>query len=168
MITLFRNENRFLSNFYGAPIVYRGVKYRSSECAYQAAKFAHLTPDVIRTSVSQSIIDEYHIDLTDNQCIEHLFANLSSAEAKKLSHKLPRCPEWDTVKVDIMREIIYEKFSHNAYLKRRLLATKNEPLIEGNWWHDNFWGECTCDKCKHIAKKNMLGVILMETRDRLK
>lgn len=54
MIAGFRDEYRFLSNFYNAP-----VTYKNSEAAFQAAKFLHLTPDDIRAKVSPSIIDGY-------------------------------------------------------------------------------------------------------------
>lgn len=168
MIAGFKDEYRFLSNFYNAPVTYNGVTYKNSEAAFQAAKFTHLTPDDIRAKVSPSIIDGYDFDLTDDHCVEHAFADMSAADAKKLGRKLPIRPDWEDVKFDIMREIVDSKFANNAYLKRKLLATGDEQLVERNWWHDNIWGDCACDRCKSKAGKNMLGVILMETRARLK
>ena len=100
--------------------------------------------------------------------MEHAFADMSAADAKKLGRKLPIRPDWEDVKFDIMREIVDSKFANNAYLKRKLLATGEEQLVERNWWHDNIWGDCACDRCKSKAGKNMLGIILMETRARLK
>ena len=51
-------------------------------------------------------------------------------------------------------------------LRTKLLATGNRVLVEGNYWHDNFWGECTCEKCKATQKaENWLGKLLMERRD---
>lgn len=168
MIAGFRNEYRFLSNFYNVPVTYNGIVYKNSEAAFQAAKFTHLTPDIIRETVSPSIIDGYGFDLTDDRCVEHAFAVISAGDAKKLGRKLPIRPDWDDVKFDIMREIVYNKFANNDYLKRMLLATGNEQLVERNWWHDNIWGDCACDRCKSITGKNMLGIILIETRERLK
>jgi predicted NAD-dependent protein-ADP-ribosyltransferase YbiA (DUF1768 family) len=52
-------------------------------------------------------------------------------------------------------------------LRAMLLATGNEELIEGNTWHDNTWGDCSCDACKDIEGKNMLGKLLMKVRDEL-
>jgi hypothetical protein len=46
----------------------------------------------------------------------------------------------------------------------KLLETKNAELIEGNIWHDNFWGSCECSRCNHKPGKNMLGRLLMEYR----
>lgn len=37
-------------------------------------------------------------------------------------------------------------------------------IVEGNYWHDNYWGNCTCDKCKNIEGQNKLGKILMKIR----
>lgn len=147
MIAGFKDEYRFLSNFYNTPVTYNGVTYKNSEAAFQAAKFTHLTPDDIRAKVSLSIIDGYGFDLTDDHCVEHAFADMSAADAKKLGRKLPIRPDWEDVKFDIMREIIDSKFANNAYLKRKLLATGKEQLVERNWWHDNIWGDCACDRC---------------------
>ena len=49
----------------------------------------------------------------------------------------------------------------------RLLSTSNATLVEGNWWHDNFWGDCYCPKCKGIPGANTLGRLLMELRSKL-
>ena len=40
-------------------------------------------------------------------------------------------------------------------------------LIEGNYWHDNYWGNCLCPKCKEIEGQNQLGKILMKVRSTL-
>ena len=48
-----------------------------------------------------------------------------------------------------------------------LLATGGEELIEGNWWHDNFFGVCTCGPCDGKGKNN-LGKILMRVREESK
>ena len=57
MIAGFRDDFRFLSNFYNAPVTYNGVTYKNSEAAFQAAKFLHLTPDDIRAKVTYSDIE---------------------------------------------------------------------------------------------------------------
>ena len=38
-------------------------------------------------------------------------------------------------------------------------------LIEKNYWHDNFWGVCTCGKCS--TGKNHLGTILIQVREEI-
>lgn len=42
--------------------------------------------------------------------------------------------DWEKVKFDIMYEICKAKFSQNAELKDKLLATGDEYLEEGNTW----------------------------------
>ena len=65
-----------------------------------------------------------------------------------------------------MKEILIAKF-HNTPLMQRLLNTKDAYLIEGNQWHDNFWGICIksdCPKCQDSIGHNNLGLLLMELR----
>jgi len=69
---------------------------------------------------------------------------------------------YEVVKEDIMRLAVFEKFRQNPAIRRELLATGHATLIEhtknDNYWADNGDG----------TGKNMLGIILMETRKRLK
>ena len=75
-------------------------------------------------------------------------------------------PDWEEVKVDVMREGLRHKFK-NPSLRAKLLATGNEELMEGNTWHDNTWGNCVCQKCQNIPGRNMLGMLLMELRQEI-
>ncbi len=63
-----------------------------------------------------------------------------------------------------MRKIVREKFIQNPNLKKALISTGKATLVEGNYWHDNTWGNCTCEKCKNIPGKNYLGTILEDIR----
>jgi predicted NAD-dependent protein-ADP-ribosyltransferase YbiA (DUF1768 family) len=69
--------------------------------------------------------------------------------------------------VEIMEKLLIQKFS-DSELKKILLNTENSILIEGNSWHDNFFGNCTCIKCKDIKGENHLGKLLMKIREKLK
>ena len=60
-----------------------------------------------------------------------------------------------------MREIVWAKFVQNPELAAKLLATGGRRLEETNWWGDRFWGVYQGEG------KNVLGFVLMETRDRL-
>jgi ribA/ribD-fused uncharacterized protein len=82
-------------------------------------------------------------------------------KAKKLGRKVKIRPDWESVKVFIMEELLRLKFS-NPDLLRRLVQTNGE-LVEGNTWHDNFWGDCNCNKCK-AKGVNMLGKLLVKIR----
>ena len=61
-----------------------------------------------------------------------------------------------------MYEIVLAKFTQNPDLKKKLLATGDEHLEEGNTWGDTIWG--TVDG----VGENRLGKILMRVRDELK
>ena len=60
-----------------------------------------------------------------------------------------------------MEELLRIKFS-DEFLKQQLLST-GEELIEGNYWHDNFWVSCSCEKCGNRGQNN-LGKLLMKLR----
>ncbi len=85
-------------------------------------------------------------------------------EAKKLgrSRSVRLRPDWEKVKDNIMREAVMAKFSTHDDLKKLLLDTGDEELVE-NAPMDSYWG------CGKTGKgKNMLGKILMETREILR
>lgn len=68
-----------------------------------------------------------------------------------------------------MNELVFEKFSQNLELLDKLLATKHAILIEGNYWHDNHFGICSCIKCYgKVQPMNVLGKILMDVREYFK
>jgi predicted NAD-dependent protein-ADP-ribosyltransferase YbiA (DUF1768 family) len=63
--------------------------------------------------------------------------------------------------------LLIEKFTQNPELGKLLVETHPATLVEGNWWHDQFWGDCTCKKHADIPGANMLGKRLMRVRERL-
>jgi ribA/ribD-fused uncharacterized protein len=91
-----------------------------------------------------------------------VFLTLEPDDAKRLSRTKPYdTAAWETRKERSMREIVWAKFSQNPALAAKLLATGNRELEETNWWGDEIWGV-------YKGKgKNLLGRILMETRERL-
>lgn len=136
MISEFAKKNFFLSNFYVRPITYEGIQYTCTESAYQA----HKTLDI-------------------NERIR--ISKLDPETAKKEGRKLPLRSDWDDVKLDVMYEICTIKFTTHPDLGKRLLATEDEELVEGNKWNDTFWGVC-----KGVGENN-LGKILMRIRSEL-
>ena len=133
MIDKFDGEYRFLSNFYPSVMKYKDIIYMSAEGAYQAQK-------------------------CEDEIAKELFMFLSAAEAKRLGRNVKMREDWDIVKDDIMKEIVFEKFSQHPFLKEKLIATRDQELVEGNDWNDYYWGVC---KGKG---RNKLGEILMEVR----
>jgi predicted NAD-dependent protein-ADP-ribosyltransferase YbiA (DUF1768 family) len=60
-----------------------------------------------------------------------------------------------------MRELVTIKFTTDPNLKKLLMDTHPQPLIEGNTWGDVFWGVCKGQG------ENNLGKILMDIREEL-
>lgn len=139
----FHGEYRFLSNFYKTDISYGGVRYSSVEHAYQAQK-------------------------TESKLIQLEISNiLSPGEAKRRGKQIVTRRGWENEKEKIMLDLLRLKFSKYK-LGRELLATGSKKLIEGNYWHDNFWGICFCKKCKIVEGDNRLGKFLMQVRDEVR
>ena len=136
-IDKFSGENEFLSNFYPVDVEFDGVTFSSVEHAYQAAK---------------SIFPE------DREKIRKCEP---PGQAKRKGTEKRIREDWDAVKVEIMLELVAQKFESNEQLKEKLLATGNAILIEGNWWNDTFWGVCNGEG------KNTLGVIIMFIRTQI-
>jgi N-glycosidase YbiA len=67
-------------------------------------------------------------------------------------------PEWEAVKIPIMREAVKTKFLAHADIQAILLATGDQLIVE-NSPTDYYWG-CGCDK----TGQNHLGKILMSVR----
>lgn len=139
MIDFFDGEYAFLSNFYNASCIFEGKLYPTVEHAFQAAKsLNHAERDWIAAAGSPGL-------------------------AKRLGRRINLRPDWEKVKFDVMEECLRSKFA-DPILKQKLLATGDEELVEGNYWHDNTYGNCSCEKCKDIVGRNMLGNILMKLR----
>ena len=133
-IERFDGNYTFLSNFYKAPLVYKGLRYLNSESAYQGQK-------------DPSRAEE--------------FVDLNAMDSKRLGRKVAIRDDWDSVKLNIMYEIVLAKFTQNPELLDKLKATGDAILIEGNYWHDTFWGVC------EGKGKNHLGKIIMKIRAEL-
>lgn len=78
------------------------------------------------------------------------------------SRKVPIRSDWESVKLDMMRAALYAKFTQHADLRGTLLSTGDSELIE-HTKNDRFWGDGGDGR-----GKNMLGILLMELRDRLR
>lgn len=135
-IDRFRGENYFLSNFYMAPITYEGITYTNNEAAFQAQK-------------------------CENPEGREAFANLNPSEAKKIGRHVHLRKDWESVKRDIMYNILLNKFKQNPMLRLKLQATGDAYLEEGNNWGDFVWGTV-----KGIGE-NRLGKLLMQVREEL-
>lgn len=134
-----KKEYRFLSNFYTSPFEYDGILYPTNEHFFQAMK---TTDKVQRRLISEAG---------------------TAGLAKKMGRKAVLRSDWKKIKLDIMLHGLRKKFQ-NPELVAKLTATFPDCLVEGNWWHDNYWGDCWCAKCKNIEGQNFLGFLLEHVR----
>jgi len=119
---------------------------------------------------------------SDGETVEHLFQAakaitdedreyvLSAASpgvAKKRGRAISLRPDWESVKADVMLALLRKKFAIPE-LKEKLLGTGDQELVEGNMWHDNYFGDCACHRCKEKIGYNKLGQLLMQIRDELR
>lgn len=132
MIDKFIEEYFFLSNFYPVKIWYNQFCFPSVENAYQAQKTFDLDAQNILATME------------------------TPTEAKLYGRALELRSNWERVKVNIMRDLLCQKFYFNDELKKKLLDTGTEELIESSYWNDCFWGG---------NGQNILGRLLMEIRE---
>jgi ribA/ribD-fused uncharacterized protein len=130
----FRGEYRWLSNFWPAAVVLDGIEYPTVEHAYQAAKT---------------------LDRAARECLR---SEPRPGQVKRLGRGLLQREDWAQVKLEVMANLLRQKFEH-AELRNRLLATGTRQLVEGNTWGDTFWGVCRGEG------QNWLGRLLMEIRE---
>lgn len=72
--------------------------------------------------------------------------------------------DWESVKLNIMEELVLQKFTMNLRLREMLLDTGSGKLIEGNYHRDDYWGV----DLKTGHGLNHLGIILMNVREKVK
>ena len=141
-ITMFSGEHRWLSNFYVVPggVTYYGMTAPTTEHLFAAVKT---------------------IDPAQRAAI--LSAD-SPGKAKRIGRKVDLRPDWEDIKIGVMREILYSKFANNTELRQKLIDTGERALIEGNTWGDTFWGVDT----RTGIGQNHLGQLLEEIRTELR
>lgn len=153
VVSEFKDDYFFLSNFYEAPTVFRtpilapsedGLTFSTGEHAFQAAKVHAMDP-------------------LDKQGRMNYVVGVANAPTPSKAKYLGRSvkidtQKWDDIKVECMREVVFQKFLQHPDLRVSLLNTYDAMLVEGNDWNDKFWGR--------VDGKgyNKLGVILMEVR----
>jgi len=82
--------------------------------------------------------------------------------AKKCGRAVTLRPDWEEIKIPVMRATLNLKFAAGTPLATRLLETEDQYLQEGNTWGDTFWGVCDGHG------QNWLGFLLMARRAELR
>lgn len=146
LISRFRGKYKFLSNFYPAEFEYEGRIYKTVEHAYQ----------------EQKTLDEDR-----RKEIREAPTAFASAKLGRSKDTILR-EDWFEIKKVVMQPLVYAKFKQNPDLARKLILTDDAYLMEGNYWHDNYFGNCSCKKCHEgESGQNWLGRILMRIRGEL-
>lgn len=129
-----------IDNFYpDAKCEFEGMVFMNSEAAFQAAK----------------VLD---MDLREK------FTDYDPGLAKfigKQPNLTPLRKDWNEVKDQVMYDIVLSKMQHNPLCLESLMLTGFALIIEGNYWHDNYWGVDFRDGSGY----NQLGVTLMKLRE---
>jgi ribA/ribD-fused uncharacterized protein len=124
------------SNFSAHGITLKGKWWPTTEHYFQARKFAG----------------------TEHEEKIRLAPSPKRAATMGRDRSRPLRRDWEKVKDDIMREAVLAKFEQRADIREALLSTGDEDIVE-NAPRDYYWG-CGQDG----SGKNMLGIILVETR----
>jgi ribA/ribD-fused uncharacterized protein len=150
-IDAFSGKYRFLSNFYPAVVRVEDMFYTSVEHGYQCAKINDIE---IKRMVSE-IVRPGDVKVYVHQLL------LDQPELKR--------SDWQDISLPTMEFFLCQKFQQNLFSKL-LEDTGTRELVEGNTWHDNFYGDCRCGN-KHgghedclQAGENHLGRLLMQIR----
>lgn len=158
-ITSFKDEWADFSNFAPCGFTHNGVFYASVENFYMYYKFS--IGDMLSVPNTHALGD-------DKILVDARNYVATCRNPKKWGRKAKLPWNWEVIKLEAMLIGLEYKFKQNPFYKKLLLSTGNRDLIEGNYWHDNFWGDCTCAKCEHIPGENMLGKMLMTIRKELR
>jgi putative DNA methylase len=136
-----------LSNMAGGfPLRVNGVNILTSEALYQACRFPHL-PEVQRLIIDQK--------------------SPMTAKMKSKPYRDQSRPDWDSIRVRIMRWCLRVKLAQNWTTFGDLLrSTDDLPIVELSK-KDDFWG-AKPQQDGTLVGMNVLGRLLMELREQLK
>lgn len=129
----------------GFPIMLQGHRIRTAEALYQACRFPHL-PHVQRMVLSET--------------------SPMTAKMRSKPYRAQSRPDWDEVRVPIMKWCLRMKLAANwSKFSELLLETGDRPIVEDSR-KDDFWG--AKPDADGLEGRNVLGRLLMELRERLR
>lgn len=139
-VCFYEQDFYVLSNFSSFRVTFDGQTFDTSEAAYHYQRFA---------------------SAEDRRAVQYAYS-AHDAFRYAQDNKTRQRPDWDTVKVSIMRDILMAKVAQHDYVRRKLLATGDRELVE-NSWRDNFWGWGA-----EQNGQNILGKLWMSIRSELR
>ncbi len=144
IVGFYEREFYPFSNFSSFQVRWHGRLWPTSEHAYQASHFFKTAPDLV----------------------EKIFKAKSAHEAYTIAKSNPdrklQWPEWGEKKIGVMEDICRAKMRQHEYVRRKLLATENVPMVEDSP-KDSYWGWG-----ENRKGRNELGKVWMRLREELK
>ena len=181
-VVRFHDEWKFLSNMHRTPVQVCGTIMPATENGYVLGKLDPVT--IGEKAVLEKIADAFagfnanvttalrklceNGDVPKGQAmmmVAKAVADLSPYEAKKIGRSFPLRDDWMDVHWKVMAVLQERKYAPNSELARKLLATGDRPLLEGNTWGDRTWG--VIDTRAGLEGLNALGRLLMRQREAL-
>ena len=148
-VVFLKTKERFggLSNMAsGFPLHVNRVRIRTSEALYQACRFPHM-PEVQQTIIAEN--------------------SPMTAKMRSKPHRSMSRPDWDHVRVKIMRWCLRVKLAQNwSEFGSLLLSTGDRAIVEQSR-KDDFWGAKPTEEGTLVGM-NVLGRLLMELREQFK
>lgn len=143
-LRFYRRQDTYgeFSNFARISVTINNVRFKTVEHFYQHMKFV--------------TTDSAHA----RRICEASKAGYAARLGRDTTHELRS--DWDEIKDDVMRLAVLCKFAEHQDVGNLLLSTGDRRLIEATT-DDHYWGEGYRGN-----GKNMLGVILEETREALR
>jgi ribA/ribD-fused uncharacterized protein len=111
---------------------------------------------------SEHYFQAMKFDLNSDQEEIRQASSPKEAAEKGRDRKRKLKPNWDSIRDDIMRDAVWAKFTQHEELKHLLVSTGESILVE-HTRNDAYWADGGDG-----TGKNMLGTILMETREKLR
>lgn len=140
-VFFYEQDHYYLSNFSAFMVEFGGQMFPTSEHAYHWCKFP--------------------LDPLKQRAIQ--VASSAHFALKMAERWRPyRREDWESVRVDLMRDILRAKVEQHEYVHRKLLGSGDRELIE-NSWRDDYWGWG-----ENRDGQNMLGKLWMEIRDEIR
>lgn len=142
MIRFYKVGDKYgeFSNFSPHEVIVLGTTWKTSEHYFQARKFQDSSL-VLKVMDAPTPMEAANIGRDRNNKIRD---------------------DWESIKLEVMKEVILAKFTQHENLKELLLSTGTEDIVEASQY-DSFWGEGADGK-----GKNYLGKILQEVREQIR
>ncbi len=170
-VYFFSSKKEFmeLSNYWvrqdGRPLFcMNGKEYRSSEHAYQSIKFVYEGASLDTLEYSEVIRNSETPNdskLLGGQKCKGGYQTRMNELIKQYRNRAVVNPNWDRIKIAVMRDVITQKFIQDLHCQRVLVSTVGRSVYEDSPY-DSFWGIG-----KQGTGENWLGRLLVELRSTL-